>query len=230
MLRHDSIHPSWMSALSAEFDKPYFKKLTAFLTSEADSGVSIFPHSDDVFTALQLTPLNRVRVVILGQDPYHGRQQAHVQAHGLSFSVQDNIKPPPSLVNMYKELNSDLGIPIAQTGCLNHWATQGVLLLNSVLTVREDEPNSHKGKGWETFTDRVIQLINDELSGVVFLLWGKSAQQKASQVDGDKHLILTAPHPSPLSAYRGFFGCQHFSKTNDYLIQRQKAPIDWALT
>jgi len=184
----------------------------------------IFPHSNDCFNALNETPFEQVEVVILGQDPYHGPNQAH----GLSFSVKPGIKTPPSLVNIYKELEADLNIPIANHGYLINWARQGVLLLNSVLTVEASKAGSHQNKGWETFTDQVIQLINEHHQGVVFMLWGSYAQKKGRHIDRSKHCVLESVHPSPLSAYRGFFGCGHFSKANQYLESIGKAPIDWS--
>jgi uracil-DNA glycosylase len=200
-------------------------ELRRFLLSEKEAGKRIFPKGSEYFRALDLTPLDRVEVVILGQDPYHGPRQAH----GLCFSVRPGTRIPPSLVNIYKELQSDLGIPPARHGFLESWARQGVLLLNSVLTVEEGKAAAHQGHGWERFTDAVIRTVNERCDGVVFMLWGAYAQKKAAFVDGTRHLVLKAPHPSPLSAHNGFFGCRHFSKANDFLRSRGKQPIDWAL-
>ena len=228
------LHQGWLEPLRGEFDSPYMQTLKAWLLAERESGKRIFPRGGEWFRALDLTPLAAVRVVILGQDPYHGPGQAH----GLCFSVQPNVRTPPSLVNIYKELETDLGIPRARHGFLEHWAKQGVLLLNSVLTVEMGMAASHQGKGWERFTDAVIRLVNAKPEPVVFLLWGSHAQKKAAFVDSidrgatdgtGRHLVLKAPHPSPLSAHSGFFGCRHFSKTNAFLESRGQAPIDWAL-
>jgi len=199
--------------------------LKHFLLKERESGQLVFPRAGEWFRALDLTPLDKVRVVILGQDPYHGLDQAH----GLCFSVKPGVRPPPSLVNIYKELQSDLGIVPARHGFLEHWANQGVLLLNSVLTVRQGAAASHQGKGWEQFTDAVIRLVNARPDPVIFMLWGSYAQKKAAFVDASKHLVLKAPHPSPLSAHSGFFGCRHFSKANEFLESHGQQPIDWAL-
>jgi uracil-DNA glycosylase len=199
--------------------------LKSFLLAERDAGKRIFPSGPNWFRALDLTPLNRVRVVILGQDPYHGPGQAH----GLCFSVPPGVPPPPSLVNIYKELASDLGIKPARNGFLDHWANQGVLLLNSVLTVEMGRAASHRERGWERFTDAVIREVNAKTDPVVFMLWGSYARKKAAFVDGERHLVLTAPHPSPLSAHSGFFGCRHFSKANAFLQEHGMPPIDWAL-
>lgn len=223
------LHPSWREPLQPQFDGDRMAQLRAFLVTERDAGKRIFPRPANWFRALDLTPLDRVRVVILGQDPYHGEGQAH----GLCFSVQPGVKTPPSLVNIYKELHADLGIPPARHGFLEHWAEQGVLLLNSVLTVEMGRAASHQGRGWEEFTDAVVRLVNDRADPVVFLLWGSHAQKKAAFVEsvdrGGRHLVLKAPHPSPLSAYSGFFGCGHFSRTNAFLESCGLAPIDWAL-
>lgn len=218
------LHPSWLEPLRGEFTAPYMQSLKSFLAAEREAGRHIFPKGGEWFRALDLTPLDDVRVVILGQDPYHGPGQAH----GLCFSVQPGVRPPPSLVNIYKELQSDLGIPRPAHGHLDHWASQGVLLLNSVLTVRQGEAASHQGRGWEQFTDAVIRLVNDRPEPTVFMLWGSYAQRKAAFVDGDRHLVLKAPHPSPLSAHSGFFGSGHFSKANRFLEERGQTPIDWA--
>lgn len=219
------LEESWRQALAPEFGNPYMSELRRFLLSEKEAGKRIFPKRGDYFRALDLTPLDQVKVVILGQDPYHGLGQAH----GLCFSVQPGVRIPPSLVNIYKELQSDLGIPPASHGFLEHWARQGVLLLNSVLTVEEARAASHQGRGWERFTDAVIRAVNDQCDGVVFLLWGSYAQKKAAFVDRDRHLVLRAPHPSPLSAHNGFFGSRHFSQANAFLVSRGKQPIDWKL-
>lgn len=216
---------SWKAALGDEFSRPYMQDLKAFLQREKADGKHIFPKGAEYFRALDLTPLDDVRVVILGQDPYHGAGQAH----GLCFSVQPGVRIPPSLVNIYKEMQSDLGIPPARHGFLEHWARQGVLLLNSVLTVEEARAASHQGKGWETFTDAVIRAVNLDCEHVVFMLWGAYAQKKAAFVDRARHLVLTAPHPSPLSAHNGFFGCRHFSQANDYLAAQGRNAIDWQL-
>jgi uracil-DNA glycosylase len=214
---------SWQEWLAPEFQKDYMKSLRRFLKAELSAGKKIFPKGEQYFAALNTTAFDRVKVVILGQDPYHGLGQAH----GLCFSVQKNIPLPPSLVNIYKELESDLGIAPAKNGNLQKWAEQGVLLLNSVLTVEMGKAAAHQGKGWEQFTDRVIQVLNENREGIVFLLWGSYAQKKAAFVDRKKHLVLEAPHPSPLSSYRGFFGSKPFSKINKWLVDHQQSPIDW---
>ena len=219
------LHESWREPLAEEFDAPYMQALRSFLIAEKAAGKRIFPKGGAWFRALDLTPLDQVRVVILGQDPYHGEGQAH----GLCFSVPPGVRPPPSLVNIYKELHSDLGIPRASHGFLEHWAKQGVLLLNSVLTVEMAQAASHKDRGWERFTDAVIRLVAARDTPVVFLLWGSYAQKKAAFVDPAKHLILKAAHPSPLSAHNGFLGCKHFSHANAFLVEKGLAPIDWAL-
>lgn len=218
--------PSWQAVLAKEFDAPYMQELKKFLRSEKETHKVIYPHSSHWFHALETTPLDEVKVVILGQDPYH---QAG-QAHGLCFSVMPGIKTPPSLANIYKELKTDLGISPANHGYLESWAKQGVLLLNAVLTVEDSKANAHQGKGWELFTDKIIETINTECEHVVFLLWGSYAQKKGAIIDTDRHFVLKAPHPSPLSAHRGFFGCQHFSQANDYLKQHNKQPIEWQLS
>jgi uracil-DNA glycosylase len=220
-----ALEDSWKSALSSEFEGGYMQKLKAFLVERKEMGKRIFPKGSEYFRALDLTPLSNVKVVILGQDPYHGAGQAH----GLCFSVQPGVRIPPSLVNIYKELQSDLGITPARHGFLEHWARQGVLLLNSVLTVEEAQAASHQGKGWETFTDAVIRKVNDECDAVVFILWGAYAQRKASFVDTSRHLVLKSPHPSPLSAHAGFFGGRYFSKANAFLESHGREPIDWQL-
>tara|TARA_Y100000296_G_scaffold2495_1_gene3506 strand:- start:790899 stop:791588 length:690 start_codon:yes stop_codon:yes gene_type:complete len=216
---------SWKTALNEEFMQPYMKALNTFLQDEKGNGKDIYPTDSAYFRALELTPLDSVKVVVLGQDPYHSEGQAH----GLSFSVPKGIKIPPSLVNIYKELERDLGIKPAQHGFLEDWAKQGVLLLNSVLTVECGRAASHQRRGWERFTDKVIQQVNALDAPVVFMLWGAYAQKKAAFVDCDKHLVLTAPHPSPLSAHRGFLGCQHFSKANAFLEERGRGAINWCL-
>jgi uracil-DNA glycosylase len=219
------LEESWRKALSHEFGSAYMDQLKAFLLEEKQRGKSIFPRGPEYFRALDLTPLSDVKVVILGQDPYHGQGQAH----GLCFSVQPGVRIPPSLVNIYKELQSDLGIAPARHGFLESWAKQGVLLLNSVLTVEESRAASHQGKGWERFTDAVIRTVNDECNAVAFMLWGSYAQKKAAFVDASRHLVLKAAHPSPLSAHNGFLGSKHFSKANAYLKANGREPIDWAL-
>ena len=219
------LHPSWRERLGGEFDQAYMADLKRFLLAERERGKRIFPKGSEWFRALDLTPLDQVRVVILGQDPYHGAGQAH----GLCFSVKPGVQPPPSLVNIFKELESDLGIRPASHGFLEHWARQGVLLLNSALTVEMGRAASHRDRGWERFTDAIIREVNAKSGPVAFLLWGSYAQKKAAFVDTSRHLVLKAPHPSPLSAHSGFFGCRHFSKANAFLKSRGLAPIDWAL-
>lgn len=216
---------SWKAALGKEFASPYMAALKAFLQNEKAAGKTIFPKGAEYFRALDLTPLDEVKVVILGQDPYHGAGQAH----GLCFSVRPGVRIPPSLVNIYKELQSDLGIAPARHGFLEHWARQGVLLLNSVLTVEESRAASHQGQGWEQFTDAVIRAVNEDCEHVVFMLWGSYAQKKAAFVDRSRHLVLKAPHPSPLSAHNGFFGSRHFSQANEYLVSQGRNAIDWQL-
>lgn len=218
------ITDDWALALREEYKKPYYKDL--FLkVNEEYSRYQIFPPADDIFNAFHLTPLKDVKVVILGQDPYHNIGQAH----GLSFSVKPGVEIPPSLVNIYNELKDDLGCYIPNNGYLVKWARQGVLLLNTVLTVRAHQANSHRGIGWEDFTNAVIRILNEQDRPIVFLLWGRPAQNKMSMLDNPNHLILTAPHPSPLSAYRGFFGCRHFSRTNEFLAEHGIQPIDWQI-
>jgi uracil-DNA glycosylase len=219
------LHESWKAPLLPEFQADYMAQLKTFLVTEKAAGKHIFPKGAEWFRAMDLTPLEQVRVVILGQDPYHGPGQAH----GLCFSVKPGVAPPPSLVNIYKELQSDLGISRPRHGFLEHWAQQGVLLLNSVLTVEMAKAASHQGKGWERFTDAVIRLVNAKKEPVVFLLWGAYAQKKAAFVDGSRHLVLKAAHPSPLSAHNGFLGCRHFSQCNAFLEKQGQKPIDWAL-
>lgn len=218
------IEAGWKSVLMDQFQSDYFGTLKEFLVDEKNK-YTLYPPGNLIFNAFQRTPFDRVKVVILGQDPYHGKGQAH----GLCFSVPQGIPKPPSLVNIFKELHSDLGIPIPEHGNLEKWADQGVLLINATLTVRDSQAGSHQKHGWETFTNRVIELVSQEKSGVVFLLWGRFAQAKESLIDSGKHLILKSAHPSPLSAYNGFFGCRHFSKTNDYLKKQEKNGIDWTL-
>jgi len=218
------IDSSWKAILHKEFNKDYFKKLKQFLLEEKQN-LTIFAKGKNIFNAFNLTPFNKVKVVILGQDPYHGIGQAH----GLSFSVLDGIKKPPSLNNIFKELSNDLQIPITKTGNLTPWAKQGVLLLNTTLTVREKQAGSHQKQGWENFTNAVIQEISVGKEDVIFLLWGRFAQDKEKLIDKNKHHVLRAPHPSPFSAYSGFFGCKHFSKTNVILRKRGLTEIDWRL-
>ena len=220
-----ALHDSWREPLAGEFAAPYMAELRAFLVAEKAAGKAIFPKRSEWFRALDLTPLDAVRVVILGQDPYHGPGQAH----GLCFSVKPGVRVPPSLQNIYKEMRDDLGIAPARHGFLEHWAQQGVLLLNNVLTVEQGLAASHAGRGWEKFTDAVVRLVNERPEPAVFLLWGSHAQKKAAAADGSRHLVLKAPHPSPLSAYNGFFGCRHFSKANAFLHENGLVPIDWAL-
>jgi len=214
----------WAKPLSEEFRKPYYRDLYTKVLEEYRTR-KIFPAADDIFNAFHLTPLHQVKVVILGQDPYHNDGQAH----GLCFSVKPNVEIPPSLVNIYQELHDDLGCKIPNNGYLVKWAEQGVLLLNTVLTVRAHQANPHRGIGWEQFTDAVIEAVNREDRPIVFLLWGRPAQMKKSMLHNPKHLILEAPHPSPLSAYRGFFGCKHFSRANEFLIAHGLEPIDWQI-
>ncbi len=215
----------WKNELSEEFAKDYYKKLFLFIREEYNKE-TIYPKSCDIFNAFHLTPLEKVKVVILGQDPYHNPGQAH----GLCFSVKPGVEPPPSLVNIYKELKDDLGCAIPNHGYLNQWAEQGVLLLNTVLTVQAHKPMSHRGIGWEEFTDAVIRKVNMIDRPVVFILWGKPAQQKESMLTNPKHLILKAPHPSPLSAYRGFFGSKPFSQANEFLVRNGSTPVQWQIT
>ncbi len=216
------IEKSWQEVLQTEFDKPYFENLVGFVKQEYASN-TIFPPAGQIFNAFNTCPFNNVKVVILGQDPYHGPGQAH----GLCFSVNDGIPFPPSLQNIFKEISSDLEIPTPKSGNLTRWAEQGVLLLNATLTVRSGQAGSHQGKGWEEFTDSVIKIISEKLENVVFILWGSYAIKKKVLINTSKHCVLTAPHPSPLSSYRGFFGCKHFSRTNNYLTSIGKQPIMW---
>lgn len=219
------IEQSWKDALAGEFEKPYFAELVRFLHGEKAAGKVIYPPGSQIFRAFELTPVDQVKVVILGQDPYHGPGQAM----GLSFSVPDGVPAPPSLRNIFQEVETDLGIRMSGRPNLEKWARQGVLLLNTVLTVRAHQANSHRGIGWEEFTDAVIRILNQQDRPIVFILWGRPAQQKAVMLNNPNHLILTAPHPSPLSAYRGFFGSRPFSKTNDFLISHGQTPIDWQI-
>ena len=220
-----AIQNDWLQAVGGEFRKPYYKQLYEFVKEEYSTRV-IYPPADDIFNALHLTPLKEVKVVILGQDPYHNEHQAH----GLSFSVlPDQREIPPSLQNIYKELHDDLGCYIPDNGYLEKWARQGVLMLNTVLTVRAHQANSHQGHGWERFTDAILEAVNQEDRPIVYLLWGRPAQSKIQMLTNPKHLILKAPHPSPLSAYRGFFGCRHFSQANAFLESHGATPIDWQI-
>ncbi|MFO7552330.1 MAG: uracil-DNA glycosylase [Haliea sp.] len=219
------LEPSWLAALADEFQQPYMRALKDFLQQEKRGGTSVFPPGPEIFNAFDHTPLPKVKVVILGQDPYHGPGQAH----GLCFSVRPGVAIPPSLQNIYKEIQRDLGIAPPGHGNLTAWADRGVLLLNSVLTVAANSAASHRAKGWETFTDRVVEVVNRERENVVFMLWGSYAQRKGGVIDSQRHCVLKAPHPSPLSAHRGFIGCGHFSAANAYLQAHGQAPIDWSL-
>lgn len=219
-----SLENSWKEHLQQEFEAPYFKELKKFLVIEKEK-YKVYPPGSLIFNAFNRTPFNKVKVVIIGQDPYHG----HGQAHGLCFSVQYGVKPPPSLVNIFKELNSDIGMEIPGHGNLEKWTDQGVFLLNATLTVRANQAGSHQKKGWENFTDTVIQHLSEKREGLVFILWGRYAQAKEAIIDTNKHHILKAAHPSPFSAYNGFFGCRHFSRTNEILLSKGLGPIDWSL-
>lgn len=219
-----AIENDWLQAVGKEFHQPYYSELYGFVKSEYNKYI-IYPSAEDIFNAFHFTPLNEVKVVVLGQDPYHNEGQAH----GLCFSVKPEVEIPPSLVNIYKELKDDMGCYIPNNGYLEKWARQGVLLLNTVLTVRAHQANSHQGKGWERFTDAVIQAVNEQDRPIVFLLWGRPAQMKRSMLNNPKHLILEAPHPSPLSSYRGFFGSKPFSKVNKFLTDNGIDPIDWQI-
>ncbi len=220
-----AISNDWLASVAPEFRKPYYRDLYNFVQEEYRTHV-IYPPADDIFNALHLTPLHEVKVLILGQDPYHNEHQAH----GLSFSVlPDQKEIPPSLLNIYQELHDDLGCRVPNNGYLKKWADEGVLLLNTVLTVRAHQANSHRGRGWEQFTDAIIRAVNEQDRPIVYMLWGRPAQSKIPMLTNPKHLILTAPHPSPLSAYRGFFGCRHFSKANAFLEEHGVAPIDWQI-
>lgn len=216
---------TWKTVLKGERDTPYFRGIMEFLEREWQTGKIIYPKKSDIFNALNHTPFEAVKVVIIGQDPYHGPNQAH----GLCFSVKPGVPPPPSLLNIFQEISNDLGIAKPPHGCLEKWAAQGVLLLNAVLTVEAGKPQSHANIGWETFTDHIISELNRRKQGLVFLLWGSHAQKKGEVIDRSKHTVLTAPHPSPLSAHRGFFGCRHFSKANAVLRRQQQSEIDWSL-
>ena len=220
------LHQSWLTPLQPEFDAPYMAELRAFLLHEREAGKQIYPKANEWFAALDLTPLDQTRVVILGQDPYHGEGQAH----GMCFSVQAGTRPPPSLVNIYKELFADLGFKPASHGNLKSWAEQGVLLLNSVLTVEAGRAASHQAKGWERFTDAIIKVLNDQPRPIVFILWGAYAQRKAAFVDKTRHLVIASAHPSPLSAHNGFLGSKPFSKANAFLIAHEQKPIDWQIS
>lgn len=219
------IHDIWLHVLQQEFDSDYFNSLKQFLLAEKNSGKIIYPAGANIFKAFNLTPFNDVKVVILGQDPYHGEGQAN----GLCFSVNKGCALPPSLKNIYKELTDDVGIDLPLHGDLSSWANQGILLLNSCLTVEKDKPGSHSGKGWEIFTDRVIKLLNEDSKPKVFILWGKWAETKSVLINGHQHLVLISSHPSPFSVHRGFIGCKHFSKTNTFLVDKGLAPINWNL-
>ncbi|MGM0563239.1 MAG: uracil-DNA glycosylase [Pseudomonadota bacterium] len=219
------MHGQWLEHLKDEFECDYMQRLRQFLVAEKAAGKVIYPHSDNTFAAYNETPFESVKVVILGQDPYHGPGQAH----GLCFSVQQGVPLPPSLKNIYKEIEQELDLGMGPSGHLLPWARQGVFLLNSVLSVEAGQAASHQGRGWETFTDRSIELLNEKREGLVFLLWGSHAQKKGRIIDSERHLVLKAPHPSPLSAHRGFFGCGHFAATNRYLESRGLAPVDWQI-
>lgn len=220
-----TLHPSWQTALGQELDQPYMQNLRAFLKQEKAAGKVIFPPGAQIFNAFNHTPFDKVRVVIIGQDPYHGPGQAH----GLSFSVQSGVKLPPSLMNIFKEIEGDLGIRMSGSGDLTPWADQGVLLLNATLTVEQASAGSHQGKGWEQFTDAAIRALNDQRDGLVFVLWGSYAQKKGAVIDPHRHLVIRSVHPSPLSAHRGFFGNHQFSRINDYLMAKGQPPINWQL-
>lgn len=226
MNKHINIDPSWREVLGDEFEKDYMQDLRKFLISEADGGKIIYPPGPEIFAALNLTPFDKVKVVIIGQDPYHGPGQAH----GLCFSVKKGVKIPPSLVNIYKELKDDMGITPPSHGHLSEWADQGVLLLNNVLTVEDGKAGSHHGQGWELFTDKIIWVLNEKKENLVFILWGSPAQKKAAAVDPSRHHILKSVHPSPLSSYRGFFGSKPFSKTNEFLKSKRIQEINWQIS
>lgn len=219
------LHDSWLSRLQDEFEQDYMHELRQFLLTRKQHRAVIYPPGKQIFNALDSTPFDQVRVVVLGQDPYHGPGQAH----GLCFSVLPGVKIPPSLLNIYREIESDLGIAPPRHGYLQSWARQGVLLLNAVLTVERGQAGSHQGKGWERFTDTIVQLLNEDRVGLVFMLWGNYARQKGAVINRQKHLVLNAPHPSPLSAHQGFFGCRHFSQANEYLQKHGQEPIDWSV-
>ncbi len=218
------LEPGWKQALASEFSSDYMTQLRAFLLAEKQQGKTVYPAGPQIFNAFEHTPFDQVKVVILGQDPYHGPGQAH----GLCFSVPEGVPPPPSLMNIFKEISRDFGTPMSRNGNLEHWADQGVLLLNATLTVLQGQAGSHQGKGWERFTDAVIDRLNQHREGLVFMLWGSYAQKKGALIDRQRHLVLTAPHPSPLSAHRGFIGCGHFSSANEYLASLGKQPVNWS--
>lgn len=226
MKREVKLHPSWLSRLAEEFEKPRMRELREFLIAEKNAGKVIYPPGEEIFSALNATPFDDLKAVIIGQDPYHGPGQAH----GLCFSVRPGTALPPSLVNIYSELTSDLGIPPPPNGCLLPWSRRGVLLLNAVLTVERGRAASHRNRGWEDFTDRVIQIIDEEKDGIAFILWGSYAQKKGAFINRSKHLVLSSPHPSPLSASRGFFGSRPFSRVNQWLESRGFAGIDWSIS
>ena len=221
--REIRLDPSWKNRLESEFSQPYMISLRQFLVERKGGGAVIYPPGGLIFNAMNSTPFEAVNVVILGQDPYHGPGQAH----GLCFSVLDGVAIPPSLINIYKELEADLGSARPLNGNLQNWAGQGVLLLNAVLTVEQGRAGAHQGKGWEEFTDRIVSELNESRDGLVFMLWGSYAMKKGAMIDRSKHLVLTAPHPSPLSAHRGFLGCRHFSKANEWLVQHGQSPVEW---
>lgn len=223
--REIQLHPSWLEHLQSEFDQKYMQSLRAFLQTEKQLGKTIYPKGELIFNALNTTHFDTVKVVILGQDPYHGPGQAH----GLCFSVLPGVQFPPSLLNIFKEIERDVGVAVPRSGCLQSWAEQGVLLLNATLTVERARAGSHQGKGWETFTDKIIALLNEKRDGLVFLLWGSYAQKKGALIDQSRHCVLKSPHPSPLSAHRGFLGNAHFSQTNNWLTQQGQTPIDWSV-
>ena len=223
------LHPSWLAVIGDELEKPYMQTLREFLMQEKAAGKVIFPPSPLIFNAYNHTPFEQVRVVIMGQDPYHGQDKGIPQAHGLSFSVPHGVAPPPSLVNIFKEIAADLNIKMSRNGDLTPWADQGVLLLNATLTVEQGNAGSHQGKGWEIFTDAAIAALNAQREGLVFVLWGSYAQKKGAFIDENRHLVLKSTHPSPLSAHRGFFGNHQFSQINDYLVKQNQAPINWQI-
>lgn len=225
MQREIKLHPGWQNRLSGEFKKDYMIELRDFLLQEKQAEKVIFPHGEEIFHALNATAFDDVKVVILGQDPYHGPGQAH----GLCFSVRPDVAVPPSLLNIFKEMETDLGHPRSKHGCLESWARQGVLLLNAVLTVEQHQAASHKGRGWEVFTDEIIRILDSEKSGLAFVLWGAYAQKKGAFIDRNRHMVLSSPHPSPLSASRGFFGTRPFTKVNSWLESRGESPIEWRL-
>ncbi len=225
MSRQIQLNESWLNVMGDEFDKPYMAELRQFLIMEKQNGKTLFPPGSQIFYALDRTPFDKVKVVILGQDPYHGDGQAH----GLCFSVQPGVAPPPSLINIYKEMETDLGLTPPSHGCLSSWADQGILLLNSVLTVEAHRAGSHQGRGWEEFTDRVIRELESKRENLIFILWGGYARKKGSFINRQKHLVIESPHPSPLSSYRGFFGSRPFSRTNAYLAETGQSPINWEL-